>query len=689
MHQHTNRLSRETSPYLLQHAHNPVDWHPWGDEALRLARELDRPILVSIGYAACHWCHVMERESFEDESTAAIMNRDFINIKIDREERPDLDHIYMDALQTLEGNGGWPLNMFLTPDAKPFYGGTYFPPRPVHNRPSWEQVLTGVANAWRDRREEVVRQAEHLMGHLIKANGFGMGEARSFDIPLPERFNRQHTALIRENLLKNADIEWGGFGRAPKFPQTFSIQFLLRHHHHTGDGPALQQALLSLDAMLRGGIHDHVGGGFARYATDREWLAPHFEKMAYDNALLVLALCDAWQLTGEPRYLDAVHRTLRFVEREWTTPEGGFWSALDADSEGVEGKFYTWTLEEVKELLGEEADLFCRTYDITAGGNWEHVNIPRLLKDIPDRAREWGMDPEELDRRLTVCREKLLERRSGRVRPQLDDKVLLGWNALLNQAFTKAYAVTGEERYLGIAIRNMSFLLSAFRDGEEGHLFHAWKGEGRFPAFLDDLANLIRALLALQEVTGDPELLRKAENLTEQMIREFREGEGPFFFYTRAQQKDVILRKKEVYDGAVPSGNAIMARNLHDLGILMDRKEWREAAVAMVDGLHEAITRYPSSFGVWACLLQDLVEGTLELVVTGPDALEHARALLTKFIPNRVLQIGLQKETGFPMLEERVSTTENRYFLCREQVCRQPVSSLQEFIQLIELENKR
>ena len=689
MHKHTNRLIRETSPYLLQHAHNPVDWHPWGEEALRKARDLDRPILVSIGYAACHWCHVMERESFEDEGTADLMNRGFINIKIDREERPDLDHIYMDALQTLEGNGGWPLNMFLTPEAKPFYGGTYFPPIPAHNRPSWEQVLAGVVNAWRDRRDEIMQQADKLMDHMRKANGFGMQDARSFDIPLPERFNRQHTQLIAGNLMKNADAEWGGFGRAPKFPQTFSIQFLLGYHHHTGDEPALRQALLSLDGMIRGGIHDHIGGGFARYSTDREWLAPHFEKMAYDTALLVLALCDARQITGEDRYLDAIHRTLRFVERELMAPDGGFWSALDADSEGIEGKFYTWSLEEVTEVLGPEAGLFCIVYDITDEGNWEAVNIPRLLADIPERAKEMGMEAEELSQRLAVCREKLLARRAERVRPQLDDKILLGWNALLNQAFTRAFAVTGEDRYLAIAERNMDFLLTAFQDGAEGRLYHVWKGEGRVPAFLDDLAYLIRALLSLHEVTGNDHLLFKAEKLAEQVIRDFREGEGPFFFYTRAQQEDVILRKKEVYDGAVPSGNAVMARNLFDLGILLDRMEWRNNAVAMVDSLHEAITRYPSSFGVWADLLQDFAEGTLELVITGPNALENARTVLKRFIPNRVLQIGRQKETGFPLLKGRVSDSEDRYFLCREQVCRKPVSSAQEFFQLIELENKR
>ena len=679
----------ETSPYLLQHAHNPVDWYPWGAEALQRALVEDKPILVSIGYSACHWCHVMERESFEDEHIAAIMNRHFINIKVDREERPDLDHIYMDALQTLSGSGGWPLNMFLTPDAKPFYGGTYLPPRPAHNRPSWEQVLVGINSAWEDKRSDIINQAEQLMAHLRNANHFGMQSPTSFEIPFEERFARQHTRLIAENLLKSADLEWGGFGRAPKFPQTFSIQFLLRYHQHTGDEAVLEHALHSLRCMIRGGIHDHIGGGFARYSTDREWLVPHFEKMAYDNALLVTILFDAWQLTGENIFREAAEGILSFVLRELTGVEGGFFSALDADSEDVEGKFYTWSLDEVRQVLGEDAELFSDVYDITEVGNWEHTNIPRLHLDIIAYAREKSIDAGQLSAKMADCREKLLERRSHRLRPLLDDKMLLGWNALMNMAFTRAYAATGDEKYLIVATRNISFLLNAFRS-PEGTFYHTWKGQGRFPAFLDDMASLIRALINLQEITGDGNLLLEAGGLVESVIRDFQDQDSGYFFYTPAQQQDIIFRKKEVYDGAVPSGNALMAKNLHDLGILLGKEEWKTLGIKMVDGLHETVTRYPSSFGVWADFLQDLAEGVLELVVTGPDALRKGRELLhKKLIYNKVIQTAKISDIRFPLLENRVSENHTRYFLCKDYACRIPSETLEEFIQLIELEMKR
>ena len=359
-----NRLINETSPYLLQHAHNPVDWYPWGPEALEKAKAENKPILVSIGYAACHWCHVMERESFENEATAEIMNTHFVNIKIDREERPDLDHIYMDAVQAMTGSGGWPLNVFLTPDTKPFYGGTYFPPEKAFNRASWTETLYGVIQAFRERRHEIDAQADNLTEHLLKANSFGIQPPEEAET----LFQPEKLQDCFAQYMKTADRQWGGFGKAPKFPQTFSIQFLLRHHHFTGEPVALEQALLSLDKMIDGGIYDQAGGGFARYSTDAEWLAPHFEKMLYDNALLISVLSEAYQLTGKTRYREVIEETLTFIEREMSHPEGGFYSALDADSEGVEGKFYTWSIEEIQALLGEDAEAFCAYYDITKAG---------------------------------------------------------------------------------------------------------------------------------------------------------------------------------------------------------------------------------------------------------------------------------------------------------------------------------
>ncbi|MEP6700341.1 MAG: thioredoxin domain-containing protein, partial [Bacteroidota bacterium] len=373
MHKHTNHLIHETSPYLLQHAHNPVNWYPWCDEALAKAKTENKPVLISIGYSACHWCHVMERESFEEEATAKIMNENFINIKIDREERPDLDHIYMDAVQAMTGSGGWPLNVFLTPEAKPFFGGTYFPPVKAFNRPSWQETLLGVKQAFQERRHEIDAQAENLTGHLLQSNSFGLQKGEEDEIFSPDKLKEAF-----QSIMKSADKEWGGFGKAPKFPQTYSIQFLLRYHYISRDKEALKQALVSLDKMIEGGIYDQIGGGFARYSTDVEWLAPHFEKMLYDNALIISVLSEAYQLTKKERYKEVIEETMEFIQRELLHPDKGFYAALDADSEGVEGKFYVWKLSEVKELLGKEADFFCKYFDITAHGNWEETNNLRV-----------------------------------------------------------------------------------------------------------------------------------------------------------------------------------------------------------------------------------------------------------------------------------------------------------------------
>ncbi|HEY0752147.1 MAG TPA: thioredoxin domain-containing protein, partial [Chitinophagaceae bacterium] len=424
-----NRLAKETSPYLLQHAHNPVEWYPWGEEAFQKATEEDKPVLVSIGYAACHWCHVMERESFEDPAVAKLMNEQFVNIKVDREERPDVDMIYMDAVQAISGSGGWPLNVFLTPDRKPFYGGTYYPPVKAFNRASWRDVLTAISAAYHEKRDEILTQAETLTEHIKRSNSFGQGAdnlmAKSEEID-----------IAYEHVMKTADKVWGGFGRAPKFPQMAVIKFLLRYHHISGNREALEQALLSLDKMSRGGIYDHIGGGFARYSTDTEWLVPHFEKMLYDNALIVSTLCEAYLITGKKEYRNAIEETLSFVERELTHPEGGFYSTLDADSEGVEGKFYVWSYAEVVETLGNKnAAFFCKYYDITEKGNWEGQNIPwnpKSLKEVIDEAQITEKEAIDI---IRDGKEKLLERRGQRVRPGLDDKILLGWNALMNTAY--------------------------------------------------------------------------------------------------------------------------------------------------------------------------------------------------------------------------------------------------------------
>ena len=718
--QHWNRLAKETSPYLLQHAHNPVDWYPWGEEALQAAREQDKPILVSIGYSACHWCHVMERESFEDAGTAGYMNEHFINIKIDREERPDLDHIYMDAVQAMTGSGGWPLNVFLTPDARPFYGGTYFPPRPVYNRNSWQEVLAGVARAFKERRGEIEQQAGQLTQHVATAGSFGIGENGGTAGPgegknsgvagLATRgtadspFQPAVLQQIREALLKSADTSWGGFGGAPKFPQTFSIRYLLYDHYYTGTTASLDQACLSLDKMIRGGIYDQLGGGFARYSTDNEWLVPHFEKMLYDNALLVITLSEAYALTGKPLYRQAIGQTIDFVTRELSNGLGAYYSALDADSEGIEGKYYVWDAAEIDAVLGEDAGFFKDFYGVTTEGNWEGKNIltrpnvasrqergdarrePGEARGEPgeatvERTRELTPEQEAL---LESARSRLLEYRNRRVRPGLDDKVLLGWNALMNLAFSKAYGALGEDRYRELAVANMRFLREQLR-GKGAYLYsHTWKGAARLPAFLDDYACLIAALIQLQEITGDTAYLEEAGEITRYVIRHFGEPETGFFFYTHDGQQDVILRKREIYDGATPSGNGMMASNLLYLSVIFYEPEWAERAWRMASALVRPVTTYPGSFGGWATLFQAFTYSIPEVVITGRQPEIARKEFLSTLIPYRVFQSTQEENTHFPLLRDKPVTPDPLIFLCKDYACQLPVNEVAKALRLLE-----
>ncbi|NIG52670.1 thioredoxin domain-containing protein [Chitinophaga sp. Cy-1792] len=680
-----NKLISESSPYLLQHAHNPVDWYPWGEEALEKARREDKPILVSIGYAACHWCHVMERESFEDPETARIMNEHFVNIKIDREERPDLDHIYMDAVQAMTGAGGWPLNVFLTPDKKPFYGGTYFPPAKAYNRPSWKDVLFSLADAYENKRDEIESQADTLTQHLEQASQFGITSGFDLKIPVDELFTRAQADTICENILRQADTTWGGFGRAPKFPQTFTIAYLLRYHYVTQHEAALKQALLSLDKMLQGGIYDHLGGGFARYSTDEKWLAPHFEKMLYDNALLVDVLCDAYQVTGNEIYKETVADTLGFIAREMTSPEGGFYAALDADSEGVEGKYYTWSKSEVHHILGEQAGPFCEYYDVTGHGNWEETNILWVQQPLKEFAAEHGYDAAVLKAMLAGCREKLLAVREQRVHPGLDDKVLLGWNALMAHAYCKAFLAFGDTSYREAAIRNIKFCMQQFRIKQgDSAFYHTWKdGKAKYPAFLDDYAYLIRALIAAEEVTGELEYLHTARELTSFVQSHFADESGQYFYYTIDDQNDVIVRKKEVYDGATPSGNAVMAQNLWALSIVFGDKALADKAIGAVSGLAQTAVRYPTSFGVWASQLLQFVKGTAEIAIVGKDYQPKMHETGQWFIPFRVLVGAEKNKEDFPLLTDRFRDNETLIYLCKDYHCIKPVFYMSEIINLI------
>lgn len=678
-HLFTNRLINESSPYLLQHAHNPVDWYPWGQEALQKAKDEDKPILVSIGYAACHWCHVMERESFENKETADLMNQYFINIKIDREERPDLDQIYMDAVQAIAGNGGWPLNVFLMPDAKPFYGGTYFPPIRAHNRVSWTELIESIHLAFSSKRQELMNQSENLVQHLLNANNIAQKDQKSES----DIFGKDKLNVIAENILANADTEWGGFGNAPKFPQTFAINYLLRHYHFTGDKAAFNQAVLSLNKMMQGGIYDQLGGGFSRYSTDAKWLAPHFEKMLYDNALLLNVYAEAFQLTQNPAYEGIIRHSVNFIKQEFQSEKGGFYSAFDADSEGIEGKYYTWSKAEIDSILNEHSDIFCKVYDISEKGNWEHTNILWLPDNLEMKAEISGIELTKLNHILSVCHARLLAIREERIKPQLDDKILLNWNALMVSALCKCYAALGDPVFLKMAEQNIRFLETELK-GPEGIWFHSFKKKGeQHQAFLDDYAALVSAYINLQEVTGDFNYLISAKEVTNRVLLDFTDEDEIFFYYSPVQQKDVIIRKKEVYDGATPSGNSLMAYNLLYLSIIFDNKAWRARAEKMIRSLGNVIIKYPASFGNWAITLQMLLNGIYEIAIVGHNFPEKLKGFLGGYIPSRVLQSSVRSNSDFPLLKEKNPTDEQTlYYICSDYQCYQPFSELKEVIDL-------
>lgn len=681
----SNHLIHETSPYLLQHAHNPVNWYPWNEEALQKARDEDKPILISIGYSACHWCHVMERESFEKAETAAFMNEHFINIKVDREERPDLDHIYMDAVQAMTGSGGWPLNVFLTPDSRPFYGGTYFPPVKAFNRSSWMEVLSGVQKAWTERREEIMEQAGKLTDHLHRSNSFGI------TAPAENFIDQAGVETLFDNLMKNADQEWGGFGKAPKFPQTFSIGFLLQYYFFTGSEAALAQVRRSLDGMLAGGIYDQAGGGLARYSTDEEWKVPHFEKMLYDNALFITVLADAWRVTKNPAYEKAIRATIAFLKREMMDDGGVFYAALDADSEGEEGRYYIWTKAEIEALLGEEASLFCEFFDVTEEGNlpgeqpgWEDSNILRKLNDSAAFCRGKGIDQVVFEQQMDTCLERLLNKRQQRQAPGLDDKILLGWNALMVTALCKAAGALGEREYSDMAARCFQELIARFSPNGLPKLHHTWKeGEARYPAFLDDYACLVQAALSLQEISSATHYLRIAETLTDHVFQRFSDAETGWFFYTSDEQRDLVLRKKEVYDGATPSGNSVMVGNLLTLSVLLGRPEWGERGRQLLSSLAPAVLKYPGSFGVWAGSLLRHFYGLKEVVIAGTGYGALRDELLKSFIPSMILQCSDVEEEGFPLLQGKDFENTRLAYVCRDYSCLRPVSDLPELLELL------
>ncbi|MDX5437666.1 MAG: thioredoxin domain-containing protein, partial [Pontibacter sp.] len=567
-----NRLIKESSPYLLQHAYNPVDWYPWGEEALEKARQEDKPILVSIGYAACHWCHVMEHQSFEHKKIANVMNEHFVCIKVDREERPDVDAIYMDALHAMGLQGGWPLNVFLNAEAKPFYGGTYFSPQ------QWVSLLKNIAEAYASNRSELNTSAEQFAQHLNQSELAKYGLKQQSELHLQEEDLKQ----MYHKFSTHFDRKHGGFAPAPKFPMPTNYFFLLRYHHHTQDQYAMEHLHRTLREMAFGGIYDQIGGGFARYAVDAEWLVPHFEKMLYDNGQLISLYAETYQATRETLYHDVVYETIEFVERELMSQEGGFYSSLDADSEGEEGRFYTFTKNELHQILGAEEPLFSKYYHATAAGNFEHGrNI--LYRRISDEefARENELELDVLQDMVQTWKEKLMEVRATRERPGLDDKILTSWNALMLKGLADAYYVFGNKHFLDLALQNAHFILLRLKKEEK--LYHSYKnGHATIDGFLEDYALLIQAFLRLYEITFDEQWLQEAKDLADYTLENFFDEKEGMFYFTDKRSEKLIARKKEIFDNVIPSSNSVMATNLHLLGLIFDEERYTQLSDKML-----------------------------------------------------------------------------------------------------------
>ncbi|MDQ2829160.1 MAG: thioredoxin domain-containing protein [Chloroflexota bacterium] len=668
-----NRLSGETSPYLLQHAHNPVDWYPWGEEALARARAEDRPILLSIGYSACHWCHVMERESFENADIARLMNDTFVNIKVDREERPDLDNIYMEAVQAMTGQGGWPMTVFLTPDGAPFYGGTYFPPADRMGMPGFPRVLRSVADAYRRSPDEAHNFAKELRGSLGRSL---MGYEERALTP-------EVTAHAYRGLADAFDPTYGGFGGAPKFPQPMNFEFLLRHHHRAGEPHALEMTRVTLDHMAHGGIYDQLGGGFHRYATDAIWLVPHFEKMLYDNALLARVYLEAYQVTGAEEYRRVVEETLDYVTREMTSPEGGFYAAQDADSEGVEGKYFVWTRGEIAAVVGtDDAPLVCAYYGVTERGNFEGENILHRMIPLADAARNAGVAPHRMQAAVERARPLLLAARERRVKPGRDDKILTAWNGLTLRAFADAARVLGRDDYRAVAERSADFLLTNLKTGD-GRLLRTYKdGRAKIDGYLDDYAALADGLLALYACTFEPRLFAEARALADAILARFwDEREGGFYMTSDDGHTELISRPKEVFDNAVPSGNSTAVDVLLRLAALSGENSYAERAERTLQGLTGIVQRAPSGFGRSLAAMEFALSTPTEVAIAG-DLEGAADALLQvvngAYRPNVVTAVMRPGalEAGIALLEgrDRVDGQAAAY-VCERFACRRPVTT--------------
>ena len=679
---HTNRLIHETSPYLLQHAHNPVDWYPWGEEALERAKREQKPILLSIGYSACHWCHVMERESFENEEIATIMNDLFVNIKVDREERPDLDEIYMNAVQVLTRHGGWPMTVFLTPDLKPFYGGTYYPPSDRYGRPGFPKVMYAVAEAFNEKNEQVLEQADQLTVQLNQMSNL----VDPHEHELTEDLMTQAFQHYRSQF----DSQYGGFGNAPKFPPSMGLPFLLRYWHHSGNANALAMVELTLHKMARGGLYDQLGGGFHRYSTDAHWLAPHFEKMLYDNAQLVVAYFEACQATQNPFYCDIATETLDYVLREmYDVEKGGFYSTQDADSEGVEGKFFVWEPSDVEDIIGEKnAEIFCEYYDITPQGNFEGENILHVLTPSDIFARKLRMEQDELEALLTDGKRKLFEEREKRIKPGLDDKILTSWNGIMIRGMAMGYQLTGKPEYLSACEKSAEFVLTTLSQNN-GLLFRTYReGKSHLNAYLEDYSYFIAGLIALYEASFEPKWLSEAERLAHLMIDQFGDDAGDGFFFTGKAHESLIVQSKSAYDGATPSGASMAIHSLFRLAKHLDNPEFHDKGLETLKLYFHQLEVMPSGSGQLLCELAFLLSTPKEIAIIGkkedPKTDAMLAALHSMYVPNKIVALSEPNDAVLPLLANKVQIDDSTTaYVCENYVCQAPTTDVEEFVEML------
>jgi hypothetical protein len=669
---HTNRLIHETSPYLLQHAHNPVDWYPWGEEALRRAKNEDRPILLSIGYSSCHWCHVMERESFENEATAAIMNERFINIKVDREERPDLDEIYMHAVQVITGSGGWPMTVFLTPDLVPYHAGTYFPPEDRHGMPGFPKILVVVSDYYRSHREEVAKMEEQVRHTLHQIAQM---------IPSQEALDSKVFSKAFQIWESQFDPIYGGFGGAPKFPNSMTLSFLLRYWKRTGSKKALEMVEKTLEQMARGGIYDHLGGGFHRYSTDARWLITHFEKMLYDNALLSRTYFEAYQATHKEGYRHIGEEILHYIMREMKSTEGGFYSTEDADSEGEEGKFYAWTRDEIKEILGKEKGTpFCAYYGVAQQGNFERgASVLSIASTLEKVSQLYGVPAIDLEKLLDEGRQKLFAERERRVRPGRDEKILTSWNGLMVSGLIDGFKITGNKPYLAAAKGAVRFILQEMR--KDGHLMRVFnKGKCQVKGYSEDYALFIQALIDLYEATFELEWLKEAEELNRQMIHQFWDERDGGFFFSGKENESLIARSKNPYDHVIPSANSIAVFNLIRLGYLTGEESLKQKAEQTLHLFYNFLDQHPSGFAQMLSGLS-LFLSPEEIGVIGskndPKTISMLKEIYLAYLPNKILSLKDPQERTdrdwIPFLKDKEASGGPTTFICKNFTCLPPI----------------